>query len=162
MRNYLERCEEVSCVLEQLRRFSENDRSVGLAARPGHWRGLRRRASGTLLSRRLSGSSARLRGLSARLRGRRRLLDSKLEKARIFKWFGGSRLPPYRRDGAGAEAVFLDAGVRCKSARGNRWSALGPQFTSLSAHGFRSFSANSSSTAIPIGTRMRSCASKLA
>ena len=113
MRNFLERCEEVSCVLEQLRRFSENDRSVGLAARPGHWRGLRRRMSRTLLSRRLSGSSARLRGL-------RRLLDSELEKARIFKRFGGSRLPPYRRDGAGAEAVFLDAGVRCESARGNR------------------------------------------
>ena len=113
MRNFLGRREVISSLLEQQRRFSENDRSVGLLAAAGRRRGLRRRGSRTLSSRSLPGSSACLRGV-------RRLLDFKLEKARIFKRFGVSGRPHYRRDGAGAEAVFLDAGVRCESARGNR------------------------------------------
>ena len=97
-----------SCILVQQRRFSENDRSVGLPARRP---GLRRRASRTLSLRRLSGSSARLRGV-------RRLLDLKLEKTRVFKRFGVFRHLPYRRDSAGLEAVFLDAGVRLRERTG--------------------------------------------
>ena len=111
MRNFSERREVLSCFLVQQHRFSENDRSVGLPARRLGRRRLRRRASRTLSLRRLSGSSARLRGV-------RRLLDSKLEKTRVFKRFGVFRHLPYRRDTAGLEAVFLGSGVRLRERTG--------------------------------------------